>query len=66
MQGSEPDNKIMSQLESHEILLLSGLKVEMLKDFSTDLLVINQNSVNESLPCTLRDISPIVFHSSVV
>ena len=32
----------------------------------TDLMDINRTSVNESLPCTLGDISPIVFHTSLV
>ena len=26
-QGSEPENEIMSQLESHELLFLSGFKI---------------------------------------
>ena len=37
-----------------------------MKDFSADLMDINQTSMNESLPCTLGDISPITFHASLV
>ena len=68
LQGLEPENETMSQLESHEILSLSGLKI--CKSWRilvyTDLMDIKRTSVNESLPCTLGDISPIVFHTSLV
>ena len=37
-----------------------------MKDFSTDLMDINQTSVNDFLLSTLGEISPIVFHTSLV
>ena len=39
------------------------LKFEKFEEFCTDLMDINQVSVNGTLTCTLGDISGIVFHT---
>ena len=68
LQGSESENETMSQLESHGILFLSGLKLCKIWRIVvyTDLMDINWTSVNESLSCTLGDISSTVFHTLLV
>ena len=61
LQGSEGENETMSQLESYETLFLSGFKICKIWKTCTDLMDINRTNLNETLACTLEDISYIVF-----